>query len=116
MANVVHAEWVISYMRTGRSRTGLSPMKRYGGDMNIKTPGNDPIYKRLYSFAEMVEDLLHSVFPDRLLDAVDWPSLSRLPTAYVSGDFRQRHGDTVWRARLRPADGREEWLYPIVAA
>ena len=27
-------------------------------------PGSDPIYKRLYSFARMVEDLLHSLFGD----------------------------------------------------
>ena len=82
--------------------------------MKQTTPGSDPIYKRLYAFAEMVEDLLRSVCPPEMLGAVDWPSLGRLPASYVSDDFRQRHGDSVWRVRLRPEDGCEEWLYVLV--
>ena len=45
---------------------------------------------------------------------MDWPSLGRLPASYVSDDFRQRHGDAVWRVRLRPGNGRGEWLYVLV--
>ncbi len=82
--------------------------------MSQTIPGSDPIYKRLYAFAEMVEDLLRSVCPPEMLGAVDWPSLGRLPASYVSDDFRQRHGDAVWRVRVRPEDGREEWLYVLV--
>ena len=82
--------------------------------MSETTPGNDPIYKRLYAFPEMVEDLLRSLFPPEMLGAVDWPSLGRLPASYVGDDFRQRHGDAVWRVRLRPEGGREEWLYVLV--
>ena len=82
--------------------------------MSQTTPGSDPVYKRLYSFPEMVEDLLRSLFPADLLEAVDWPSLGRLPASYVGDDFRSRHGDAVWRVRLQPADGRGEWLYVLV--
>ena len=82
--------------------------------MSQTNPGSDPIYKRLYAFAEMVEDLVRSVCPPEMLGAVDWPSLGKLPASYVGDDFRQRHGDAVWRVRLRPADGREEWLYVLV--
>ncbi len=82
--------------------------------MSQTNAGSDPIYKRLYAFAEMVEDLLRSVCPPETLGAVDWPSLGRLPASYVSDDFRQRHGDTVWRVRVRPEGGREEWLYVLV--
>ena len=82
--------------------------------MKQTTPGSDPIYKRLYAFAEMVEDLLRSLFPRELTDAVDWPSLGRLPAEYVGDDFRRRHGDAVWRVRLREGDERGEWLYVLV--
>ena len=82
--------------------------------MKQTTPGSDPIYKRLYAFAEMVEDLLRSLFPPALIDAVDWPSLGRLPAEYVGDDFRRRHGDAVWRVRLRDGDERGEWLYVLV--
>ena len=82
--------------------------------MSQTTPGSDPVYKRLYAFPEMVEDLLRSLFPAETLGAVDWPTLGRLPTGYVGDDFQQRHGDAVWRVRLRPGDGRGEWLYVLV--
>ena len=82
--------------------------------MKQTTPGSDPIYKRLYAFAEMVEDLLRSLFPRELIDAVDWPSLGRLPAEYVGDDFHRRHGDAVWRVRLREGDERGEWLYVLV--
>ena len=82
--------------------------------MKQTTPGSDPVYKRLYAFPEMVEDLLRSVFPAAVLDAVDWRSIGRLPAEYVGDDFRRRHGDAVWRVRLRRADGRREWLYVLV--
>ena len=82
--------------------------------MKQTTPGSDPVYKRLYAFPEMVEDLLRSVFPVEMLDAADWRSLGRLPAEYVGDDFRRRHGDAVWRVRLRRADGRREWLYVLV--
>ena len=80
--------------------------------MSQTSPGSDPIYKRLYAFPDMVADLLRSLFPTNALDAVDLRSLSRLPAEYVGDDFRRRHGDAVWRVRLRAAGG--GWLYVLV--
>ena len=82
--------------------------------MKEKTPGNDPIYKRLYAFPEMVEDLLRSLFPAEMLGAVDWASLNRLPTEYVRDDLRRRRGDAVWRVELHSEDGRGDYLYILV--
>ena len=82
--------------------------------MKEKTPGNDPIYKRLYAFPEMVEDLLRSLFPAETLGAVDWASLYRLPTEYVRDDLRRRRGDAVWRVELQSGDGRGDYLYILV--
>ena len=80
--------------------------------MSQTTPTNDPVYKRLYTFREMVADLLRSLFPADLLAAVDLRSLHRLPAEYVGDDFRQRRGDAVWRARVRgPGAG---WLHVLV--
>ena len=64
--------------------------------MTAKAPGSDPVYKRLYAFPEMVADLLRSLLPEELPD-VDAASLQKLPAEYVSDDYRQRRGDTVWR-------------------
>ena len=49
--------------------------------MNNNTPpppGSDPVYKRLYTFARMVEDLLRSLFDDDELRA-DYRTLEKLP-------------------------------------
>ena len=77
--------------------------------MSENTPGSDPIYKRLYAFPEMVADLLRSVLPAAAFDALDLSTLDKVPASYVGDDFRQRHGDAVWRVY---AAGR--WTYVLV--
>ena len=73
-------------------------------------PPSDPIYKRLYAFARMVEDLLRSLFGADL-DA-DYRTLEKLPAEYVGNALQQRRGDTAWRLRARGAgDG---WLHVLV--
>ena len=64
----------------------------------------------------MVADLLSSVLPADALGALELGSLSKVPAEYVGDDFRRRHGDTVWRARMparRGAAGGSE-LYVLV--
>ena len=73
-------------------------------------PPSDPIYKRLYAFARMVEDLLRSLFGAEL-DA-DYRSLEKLPAEYVGNALQQRRGDTAWRLRTRGAGG--GWLHVLV--
>ena len=77
---------------------------------NALPPPSDPIYKRLYAFARMVEDLLRSLFGADL-DA-DYRTLEKLPAEYVGEALQQRRGDTAWRLRARGAgDG---WLHVLV--
>ena len=78
---------------------------------NAPPPGSDPIYKRLYAFARMVEDLLRSLFTDAELGA-DYDTLEKLPTEYVGEALQQRRGDTAWRLRARAAGG--GWLHVLV--
>ena len=73
-------------------------------------PGSDPIYKRLYAFARMVEDLLRTLFTPAELDA-NYDTLEKLSTEYVGDAFQRRHGDTAWRLRTRGAD---DWLHVLV--
>ena len=69
----------------------------------------DPNYKRLFSFPRMVEDLLRGFLPGDWLDELDFSTLRKLPTEYVSDELLKRHGDCVWRLRRRG-----EWLYLLV--
>ena len=77
-----------------------------------KNPTSDPIYKRVYAFAEMVADLLRSVVPKATLEALDLRTLEKVPTDYVGEHFQQRHGDTVWRVRAGGPDS--AWAYVLV--
>ena len=72
-------------------------------------PMQDPNYKRLFSFPRMVEDLLRGLLPGDWLDELDFSTLQKLPTEYVSDELLKRHGDCVWRLRRRG-----EWLYLLV--
>ena len=73
-------------------------------------PMQDPNYKRLFSFPRMVEDLLRGFLPGDWLAELDFSTLRKLPTEYVSDELLKRHGDCVWRMRRR----RGEWLYLLV--
>ena len=80
--------------------------------MNTALPPNsDSIYKLLYTFARMVEDLLRSLFDDAELGA-DYGTLEKLPAEYVGEAFQRRMGDMAWRLRARAAGG--GWLHVLV--
>ena len=70
---------------------------------------HDETYKRLFAFPRMVEDLLRGFVAGRRADDIDFSTLQKLSSEYVSDELLKRHGDTVWQVRLR---GR--WLYLVV--
>ena len=71
---------------------------------------HDATYKDLFSHPRMVEDLLRGFAAREWSGALDFSTLEKLPSEYVSDDFRRRHGDAVWRVRFRE----ETWLYLLV--
>ena len=70
---------------------------------------HDETYKKLFAFPRMVEDLLRGFVPGPRVDDIDFSTLRKLSSEYVSDELLKRHGDAVWRVRLR---GR--WLYLVV--
>ena len=64
----------------------------------------DEIYKRLFAFPRMVEDLMRGFAAHEWAAAIDFSTLRKLPAEYVSDELRKRVGDTVWAVRIR--DGR----------
>ncbi len=73
---------------------------------------HDAAYKGLFSHRPMVEDLLRGFVARGWSDELDFETLEKLPADYVSDDFRQRHGDSVWRLCLQGQG--EAWLYLLV--
>ena len=71
---------------------------------------HDEIYKKLFAFPRLVQDLLRGFVAGPWSKAIDLKTLEKLPAEYVSDDLSTRRGDTVWRVRLRG----ERWLYLLV--
>ena len=70
---------------------------------------HDETYKKLFAYPRMVEDLLRGFVAGLRVDDIDFSTLHKLSAEYVSDDLLRRHGDAVWRVRLR-----ERWLYLVV--
>ncbi len=72
----------------------------------------DHAYKLLFSHAEMVRDLLEGFVKEEWLSQLDYESLEKVGSSYISDDLRERSDDIVWRVRQLAADGR---LPPVLA-
>jgi len=67
---------------------------------------HDHSYKLLFSHPEMVQDLLQGFVHEAWVKELDFSTLERINTSYVSDDLREREDDIIWRVR-RAGD----WLY-----
>lgn len=54
----------------------------------------------------MVRDLLRDWVPGEGVREADFSTLERMPSSYVPQNRKQRHGDMVWRLRLK-----DRWLW-----
>ena len=80
---------------------------------------HDAAYKAMYRHPQAVRDLFRYLAAPRgplgpeTVAALDLSTVAKLPAEWVTADFRRRHGDQVWRIRLRevPEDaGAGAWL------
>ncbi|UZN49636.1 Rpn family recombination-promoting nuclease/putative transposase [Cupriavidus cauae] len=69
-------------------------------------PSHDACYKLLFSTPEFVRDLLRDFVPSAWVRALDFDTLERISSNYVTDRLRQRASDMVWRIQ---AGG--EWVY-----
>ena len=65
---------------------------------------HDQIYKKLFAFPRMVEDLLRGFAARGWAGKLEFSTLRKVLAEYVSDALLKRHGDTVWQVRFR--DGR----------
>ena len=70
----------------------------------------DAAYKNLFSHPRMVEDLLRGFAAKGWSDALDFTTLEKVPSEFVSEDLRRRQGDGLWRVRFRDAS----WLQVLL--
>ena len=70
----------------------------------------DAAYKNLFSHPRMVEDLLRGFAAKGWSDALDFTTLEKVSSEFVSEDLRRRQGDGLWRVRFRDAS----WLQVLL--
>lgn len=71
----------------------------------IATP-HDHSYKLLFSQQILVRDLLRGFVPQEWVGQLDFDTLEKVGTEYISHELLRRSNDLVWRLRLNG----EKWL------
>ncbi|MGN7613587.1 Rpn family recombination-promoting nuclease/putative transposase [Magnetococcales bacterium HHB-1] len=66
-------------------------------------------YKELFSFQEMVRDLLKGFIPSDWLKQLDLSTLEKARDRFNTDDLREREDDIIWRLRWG-----SEWIYLFV--
>ena len=68
-------------------------------------------YRQMFSHPEMVIDLLSGFVEPSRSDELDFSTLERLPSDWVSPELRRYQGDLVWRVKFRD---RDEYLVVVL--
>ncbi|HEX3556436.1 MAG TPA: Rpn family recombination-promoting nuclease/putative transposase [Thermoanaerobaculia bacterium] len=71
--------------------------------------GHDHGYKKLFSHARAVEELLRGFLEEDWAVGLDFSTLERAGTGFVSDDLRERRSDVIWRLRWK--GGPFGWFY-----
>ena len=74
--------------------------------MTGKDTPHDHSYKRLFSHAEMVTQLLQTFVDEDWVAQLDFDSLQKVDSSFVSKEFREREDDVIWRVKFQ-----DKWLY-----
>jgi predicted transposase YdaD len=70
---------------------------------------HDSGYRRLFSHAQTVEELIRGFLREPWTSQLDFSTLERVETSFVSDDLLDRRSDIIWRVRWK---GKEDgWFY-----
>jgi hypothetical protein len=74
---------------------------------------HDSAYKTLFSEPQMVRSLLLDVVKQPWVHQLDWASLERQDSSFISKRLAPRQSDLIWRVKLnsQPPEQAARWLY-----
>ena len=75
------------------------------------TTTHDAGYKKLFSHPRLVADFLRGFVPEDWVQQLDFTTLEKLGSNYVSTSGLYRDGDMLWRLRLKDQGPHSEWVY-----
>ncbi len=70
---------------------------------------HDHSYKQLFSHAALVRDLLQGFVQETWIEDLDFATLEKTSSSYVSDDLREREDDAIWRVRCQ-----DSWMYVYI--
>lgn len=70
---------------------------------------HDHGYKRLFSHPDMIRDLLCGFVHEDWVSGIDFTTLEKYPTVFISDELTERRNDVIWRMRWGT-----EWLYVYI--
>ncbi len=73
---------------------------------------HDPVYRRIFSNRQMIEEVLRRFVAGPWLSKLDFSTLELVSARYVSRFLEQRESDVVWRLRYGP--GKDDWFFVYV--
>ncbi|TGO02393.1 hypothetical protein PN36_25765 [Candidatus Thiomargarita nelsonii] len=73
---------------------------------------HDKSYRRLFSHARMIEDLLRGFVKEKWVEDLDFSTLEKVNASYVTEDFRSRADDVIWKVRRH--NGESLFIYLLL--
>jgi predicted transposase/invertase (TIGR01784 family) len=86
-----------------------APRKREGENSE-----RDHGYKLLFSQKLLVEELLRGFLPRGWAERLDFSTLKKAGSSFVSDDLRERHDDVIWKVRWKGEEEHWFWVYLVL--
>ena len=67
---------------------------------------HDGNYKQIFSHPEIIQELLKGFVNEEWVDEVDFKTLEKINSSFVSEELLKREDDIIWRVKVK-----ERWLY-----
>ncbi|MDD5090532.1 MAG: Rpn family recombination-promoting nuclease/putative transposase [Candidatus Wallbacteria bacterium] len=77
----------------------------------MKKQFHDRGYKTLFSHPRMVEDLFRAFVKEPFVAELDFSTLKKLPTSFVTEEFRKRESDIIWHVDFK---GKPAYIYLLI--
>jgi hypothetical protein len=81
-------------------------------DLQKKTRQHDPVYRRIFNRAQIIEEILRRFATGPWAAHLDFSTLTPVPADFVAKYLKKYEADIIWRVRYGPGKG--DWFFVFV--